>query len=204
MNNENEEIEEANLEEKVSQKWEEVVTSEANRLQGMEKRVTDEISDRRDFSLISLLKRVKNSFRRLVGNLNPLQRYAVAGGAVAAVIIGLLMGWFLSPSVNKEGRTVIFEIPASNAENVELAGDFSGFEPLEMEDKNSDGTWTLRLKLEEGKYEYYYLVNGEKKSARYPLADEIVRDWDDSKNGIRYVGDEEPNDSEKRDKAQSA
>jgi len=68
-----------------------------------------------------------------------------------------------------------------------LAGEFSGFKPIEMSDKDGDGVWTVKLKLKEGKYEYYYLLNGNDKPDSYPRADEVVRDWDNSKNGIIYI-----------------
>ncbi len=203
MSNEKEEREDRNLQEEVSREWEEIVSSESDRLENMEKQVTDRLGSR-ESSLFGWLSRLKRSFGRLLDNLTPLQRYGVAGGAMAAVLLGLLLGWFLSPSVDSGGRTVVFKVPASKAQSVELAGDFSGFKPIEMKDENGDGTWTLRMKLGEGKYEYYYLVNGEKKSERYPLADEVVRDWDNTKNGIRYIGEKDRGSGEKSGDAKEA
>lgn len=203
MSKEKEETDDLNLQEEVSREWEEIVASESDRLENMEKQVTDRLGSREN-SFLGWLDRVKRSFGRFLGNLTSLQRYGVAGGAVAAVLLGLLLGWFLSPSVDSGGRTVVFKVPASKAQSVELAGDFSGFKPIEMKDENGDGTWKLRMKLGEGKYEYYYLVNGKKKSETYPMADLVVRGWDNSKNGIRYIGESEPEGGEKDDNAKEA
>lgn len=185
---------------KVKEDWEDLVESDLDRLEGMEEKVQARIGGRSSFQPFRWLRRVKNCFVRLIDSLTPKQRYAVGGGVVAAVMVGLLVGWLISPSTgNGSAQVVTFKIPATNAQTVGLAGDFSGYKTLEMKDQNNDGVWTLRLKLKKGKYEYYYLVNGEKKSVKYPLADEIVRDWKGSKNGIRFVGDkEEENDESKR------
>lgn len=190
------------LEQNVKEEWEEVVESDTELLEGMEKDVLEDISARNTFNPTAWMTRIRKSLSRLAGNLSPLQRYAIGGGAVAAVLLGLLLGWFISPSTGNVHK-VVFKLPASNAKSVNLAGDFSGYEPIEMKDEDGDGVWTIRLDLEEGKYEYYYLVNG-KKTGRYPMADGVVRDWDDSKNGIRFIGKEQSDPSDKRDKSQSA
>lgn len=187
------------LKKEIKEGWEETIQSDSELLEGMEKEVMEEIGSRGGFNPASWLTKARRSIARLVENLSPRQRYAVGGGAVAAVLLGLLLGWIISPSPgNGNGGGVIFKVSASNARSVNLAGDFSGFEPIEMEDEDGDGVWTVRLDLKKGKYEYYYLINGEK-AGKYPLADEVVRDWDDSKNGIRFIEEERSDDSDKRD-----
>jgi len=179
----------ARIKKEVSDEWEAMIESDSDRLENMEEIVKDSIDNRQGFGTLSLWLRVKNSFARLADNLTRSQRYAIGTGAVAAVIIGLLLGWFIGPSLNKSKKnTVIFKVSASNAKNVGLAGDFSAYEPLNMKDSDGDGVWTIRLPLEAGKYEYYYLVDGKKISGNYPLADEVVRDWQNRKNGIRFIG----------------
>lgn len=183
---------------KIKEDWEEIVESDSERLEGMEDKVQAQIGGRGSFLPSLWLRRAKNCFVRLIDSLSPKQRYAVGGGVVTAVMVGLLVGWFISPSTGSgTARVVTFKLPATNAQRVGLAGDFSGYKPLEMKDKNSDGVWTLQLKLKKGKYEYYYLVNGQKKSGEYPLADEMVRDWKGTKNGIRFVGEDEEQDDSK-------
>lgn len=185
---------------KVKEDWDDLVESNSDRLEGLEEQVQSRIGGRSSLQPSIWLRRVKNCFVRLIDSLSPKQRYAVGGGVVAAVMVGLLVGWIISPSTgNGTAQVVTFQLPATNAQTVGLAGDFSGYKPLEMKDKNSDGVWTLQLKLKKGKYEYYYLINGKKKPGEYPLADEIVRDWKGSKNGIRFVGEEEKDESETND-----
>ncbi|MBS3789009.1 hypothetical protein KGY77_09700 [Candidatus Bipolaricaulota bacterium] len=175
----------------VREEWEDIIQSDSDRLDNMEEIVKENIEDRSQFTPLALLNRIRKSFNRLAENLTTWQKYAISGGAVAAVILGLALGWFISPTRNTGRNMVIFKVPAQNAQTVGLAGDFNAYDPINMKDKNGDGVWTVRLSLEEGKYEYYYLVDGKKLSGDYPMADEVVRDWKNRKNAIRFVGEEE-------------
>lgn len=181
------------IKKEVSQEWEEIIKSDSDRLDNMEEVVKESIESRNRFAPMDLVNRIRNSFNRLAENLTSWQKYAISGGAVAAVIIGLVLGWFISPTRNKGRNMVVFKVPAQNAKRVGLAGDFNAYDPVKMKDKNGDGVWTVRLPLEEGKYEYYYLIDGKKLSDPYPLADEVVRDWKNRKNAIRFIGEEEEN-----------
>jgi|GEM_PF-541540 len=179
---------------KIGEEWESVVESESDRLENMEEIVKDNIDDRNRFKPFNWLIRIKESFNRLLDNLTSMQQYAITGGAVAAIVIGLTLGWFISPSKEgSQGNAVIFKVAASNAQEVDLAGDFSAYKPINMKDENGDGVWKVRVPLKEGKYEYYYLIDGKKVAKNYPLADEVVRDWKNRKNGIRFIGEENKN-----------
>ena len=62
----------------------------------------------------------------------------------------------------KTTKKVNFSIVAPDAEEVLLVGDFNGWKdnphPLK---KDKKGTWKASIKLEPGRYEYRFLVDGE-------------------------------------------
>jgi hypothetical protein len=65
----------------------------------------------------------------------------------------------------------------SKAHTVAIAGDFNGWNPQAnfLEDPEGDGIWTGTLKLEPGRYEYMFVLDGEK--------------WFPDPNALRYVKD---------------
>jgi len=65
----------------------------------------------------------------------------------------------------------------NKAHTVAIAGDFNGWNPQTniLEDPEGDGIWTGTLKLEPGKYEYMFVLDGEK--------------WFPDPNALRYVKD---------------
>ena len=65
----------------------------------------------------------------------------------------------------------------SKAHTVAIAGDFNGWDPQAnlLEDPEGDGIWTGTLKLEPGRYEYMFVLDGEK--------------WFPDPNALRYVKD---------------
>lgn len=69
------------------------------------------------------------------------------------------------------------KINDSKAHTVAIAGDFNGWNPQAniLEDPEGDGIWTGTLKLEPGRYEYMFVLDGEK--------------WLPDPNALRYVKD---------------
>lgn len=69
------------------------------------------------------------------------------------------------------------KINDNKAHTVAIAGDFNGWNPQAniLEDPEGDGIWTGTLKLEPGKYEYMFVLDGEK--------------WFPDPNALRYVKD---------------
>ncbi|GAJ02118.1 unnamed protein product, partial [marine sediment metagenome] len=65
----------------------------------------------------------------------------------------------------------------SKVHTVAIAGDFNGWNPQSniLEDPEGDGIWTGTLKLEPGRYEYMFVMDGEK--------------WFPDPNALRYVKD---------------
>jgi hypothetical protein len=74
---------------------------------------------------------------------------------------------------------VQFSLKINNgkAHTVAIAGDFNGWNPQAniLEDPEGDGIWTGTLKLEPGRYEYMFVLDGEK--------------WLPDPNALRYVKD---------------
>jgi len=69
------------------------------------------------------------------------------------------------------------KISDNKAHTVAIAGDFNGWNPQAnlLEDLEGDGIWTGTLKLEPGRYEYMFVLDGEK--------------WFPDPNALRYVKD---------------
>jgi len=69
------------------------------------------------------------------------------------------------------------KINDNKAHTVAIAGDFNGWNPQAniLEDAEGDGIWTGTLKLEPGRYEYMFVLDGEK--------------WFPDPNALRYVKD---------------
>jgi hypothetical protein len=69
------------------------------------------------------------------------------------------------------------KINDGKAHIVAIAGDFNGWNPQAniLEDPEGDGIWTGTLKLEPGRYEYMFVLDGEK--------------WFPDPNALRYVKD---------------
>lgn len=69
------------------------------------------------------------------------------------------------------------KINDNKAHTVAIAGDFNGWNPQAniLEDSDGDGIWTGTLNLEPGRYEYMFVLDGEK--------------WFSDPNALRYVKD---------------
>jgi hypothetical protein len=69
------------------------------------------------------------------------------------------------------------KINDNKTHTVAIAGDFNGWNPQTnvLEDPEGDGIWTGTLKLEPGRYEYMFVMDGEK--------------WFPDPNALRYVKD---------------
>lgn len=177
------------LNEEIKNEWEDIVQSDSDRLRNMENQVLSRINTRNNLNPLLWIGKLTGKLSVWYHQFTAAQRYAIVGSVVTATLIGVLFGRFILPARTPNQTVTVFRLRAASADKVELAGEFSGFKPIEMSDKDGDGVWTVKLKLNEGKYEYYYLLNGSDKPDSYPRADEVVRDWDNSKNGIIYIGE---------------
>ena len=105
----------------------------------------------------------------------------VGAAAVAAVAIFFAFIFMFntpdtSPICSSEVQFSL-RISDGKAHTVAIAGDFNGWNPQAnlLEDLEGDGSWTGTLKLEPGRYEYMFVMDGEK--------------WFPDPNALRYVKD---------------
>lgn len=80
--------------------------------------------------------------------------------ALAASLLVVVKVFFMAPDIQEKPLEHRFVVFMPDAENVELAGSFSAWKPIEMQ-KTSGGYWQVSLSLNEGEYLYNYIVNGE-------------------------------------------
>jgi hypothetical protein len=106
----------------------------------------------------------------------------LAGAAAAAAVIVFFAFTFIFntpdtyPICSAEVQFSL-KICDNKAHTVAIAGDFNGWNPQAnlLEDPEGDGIWTGTLKLEPGRYEYMFVLDGEK--------------WFPDPNALRYVKD---------------
>ena len=108
--------------------------------------------------------------------------FRLAGVAAAAALIVFFAFTFIFntpdtyPICSAEVKFSL-KINDNKAHTVAVAGDFNGWNPQAnlLEDLEGDGIWTGTLKLEPGRYEYMFVLDGEK--------------WFPDPNALRYVKD---------------
>jgi len=70
----------------------------------------------------------------------------------------------LGPSVSGDNVTFNFKPAKGTPQKVFVAGSFNGWKPdnakYALEDLDGDGIWSLTVKMNPGKYEYKYVVDG--------------------------------------------
>ena len=112
----------------------------------------------------------------------PRFSFRLAGAAAAAVLVMFFAFTFIfntpdtSPICSAEVQFSL-RISDNKTHTVAIAGDFNNWDPQAniLEDPESDGIWTGTLKLEPGRYEYMFVLDGEK--------------WFPDPNALRYVKD---------------
>jgi len=104
-------------------------------------------------------------------------------GAAAVAVLGVFFAFtffFNTPDTYPICSAEVnfsLKINDNNAHTVAVVGDFNGWDPRAnlLEDFEGDGIWTGTLKLEPGRYEYMFVLDGEK--------------WFPDPNALRYVKD---------------
>ena len=108
--------------------------------------------------------------------------FRLVGAAAVAVLAVFFAFTFIfntpdtSPICSAEVQFSL-RISDGKAHTVAIAGDFNDWNPQAniLEDSDEDGIWTGTLKLEPGRYEYMFVLDGEK--------------WFPDPNALRYVKD---------------
>lgn len=111
----------------------------------------------------------------------PRPSFRILGAAAAAIFVFFIFAFIfnapdISPICSAEVQFSL-KLNDSKAHIVAIAGDFNGWSPQAnlLEDPDGDGIWTGTLNLEPGKYEYMFVIDGEK--------------WLPDPNALRYVKD---------------
>jgi hypothetical protein len=110
----------------------------------------------------------------------PRFSFRLVGAAAAAALVMFFSFTFIfntpdTPSICSAEVQFSLRIGDSKAHTVAIAGDFNGWSPQAnlLEDPDGDGIWTATLDLEPGRYEYMFVLDGEK--------------WFPDPNALRYV-----------------
>jgi hypothetical protein len=108
--------------------------------------------------------------------------FRLVGAAAAAALVVFFAFTFIfntpdTPSICSAEVQFSLRINDNKAHTVAIAGDFNGWDPQAnlLEDPEGDGIWIGTLKLEPGRYEYMFVLDGEK--------------WFPDPNALRYVKD---------------
>ena len=111
----------------------------------------------------------------------PRPSFRILGAAATAIFVFFIFAFIFNapdtPSICSAEVQFSLKLNDSKAHIVAIAGDFNGWNPQAnlLEDPDGDGIWTGTLKLEPGKYEYMFVIDGEK--------------WLPDPNALRYVKD---------------
>jgi hypothetical protein len=85
--------------------------------------------------------------------------------AVILVVVGLVVGHEISErrvaSVEPPQVAIELELADVQARTVAVAGDFNGWDAARMV-QGADGVWRVRLSLTPGRYQYAFVIDGEK------------------------------------------
>lgn len=104
--------------------------------------------------------------------------------ALGMVLVTLFLGYniYFSPVTqycpnNLAEITFSMRADASQVKSIAVVGDFNDWDPTRnlLTDENNDGIWTVTLKLEPGRYEYMFILDGQK--------------WVPDPSAYRYVSD---------------
>ena len=112
----------------------------------------------------------------------PRLSFRLVGAAAAAALVMFFAFTFIfntpdtSPICSAEVQFSL-RIGDNKTHTVAIAGDFNNWDPQAniLEDPEGDGIWTGTLKLEPGRYEYMFVMDGEQ--------------WFPDPNALRYVKD---------------
>jgi hypothetical protein len=113
----------------------------------------------------------------------------IGAAAVSVIAVVLFVNFiWLTPDNYPNGLTEVQFSLRAGAEplsSVAVVGDFNDWNPSKhlLHDENEDGIWTATLRLEPGRYEYMFILDGQK-WVPDPEAYRYVRDGFGNKNAV--------------------
>lgn len=109
--------------------------------------------------------------------------FLTSAGAMAVVVVLLLIGLHANPTSAVPYRFVIYE---PDVNTVEISGSFTGWEVLPMKKVGATGYWEIELDVPKGEHRYSFILEQEKR-----IADPTVfaRELDDfgGENSILFM-----------------
>jgi len=124
---------------------------------------------------------IQSSWMDYIKKRISIPRFSFRLAGAAALIVFFAFTFIFNtpdaPSICSAEVQFSLKICDSKAHTVAIAGDFNGWNSQAnlLEDPDGDGIWTGTLKLEPGRYEYMFVLDGEK--------------WFPDPNALRYVKD---------------
>ena len=131
-----------------------------------------------------------------ISQLLTLSRLSLKWAAALSVaLVTILVGYnfYFSPVQQYciNGLTDItfsMRADATQVQSIAVVGDFNDWDPNRnlLTDVNNDGLWTVTLKLEPGRYEYMFIIDGQK-WVPDPSAYQYVNDGFGNKNAVLEI-----------------
>lgn len=115
--------------------------------------------------------------------------------ALGMALVALFMGYniYFSPATqycpnNLAEITFSMRADADQVKSIAVVGDFNDWDPTRdlLADENNDGIWTVTLKLEPGRYEYMFILDGQQ-WVPDPSAYRYVNDGFGNKNAVLEI-----------------
>lgn len=135
---------------------------------------------------------IQPSFWERLKHILTMPRFSlrwIGAAAVSFVALVVFINFiWLSSSISPNNLTEVqFSLKAGPGplNSVAVVGDFNDWDPDKhlLQDDNGDGVWTASLKLEPGRYEYMFILDGQK-WVPDPEAYRYVRDGFGNKNAV--------------------
>jgi len=136
---------------------------------------------------------VQQSWWEKVHRILTLPRVSLKwAAAFGMVLVSAVIGYnfYFSPVQpfcrnNLAEITFTLQADASQVKSIAVVGDFNDWDPdrNQLLDENGDGVWATTLKLEPGRYEYMFILDGQK-WVPDPEAYRYVRDGFGNKNAV--------------------
>jgi hypothetical protein len=112
--------------------------------------------------------------QRSIRYMNLFRPFAVAAAGLAAAVILLIVFYPRQETRLLPYRFVIYQ---PDAQNVELAGSFSGWERIPLKLAGQNGYWETTLNLPEGEHRFSYIVEGNRRLPDPTIAAHEIDDF---------------------------
>ncbi len=89
------------------------------------------------------------------------KRFAYGLSLILLIAFTVLIGYNLGTNKNENRVTLVFKLKKPMAENVKLVGDFNNWNKSGINLEKTNGYWKTEIKLEEGSYRYFFIVDGQ-------------------------------------------